>query len=839
MDSERAYLEARRSFGALEKIKEEYRDTRGIVVVESLTRDFGLAVRMLARTPATSAIAIVTLALGIGAVTAISAYLNEVVIRPLPFRAPGELVMIWTTIPNQSIDRDGSSYLAYENWRASNPAFQGMALISRSETGTLLSREEAEEVRIGKVSANLFPLLGVAPILGRSFSQVEEDNRARVLVISYGFWQTRFGGLPNVIGQEILMEGGRSQIIGVMPREFRFPSKDVQMWEPHTVSTYWPRVKTSVGSDLYKIVGRLRTGVTPVEAQASLSLLSERFRASRADVPPGLGASVVPLREQMTGKSIPLALSLLFASVVGILIIACTNVAGLLLARGVAREREFAIRASIGGSRARLVQQLLVENLVLATLAGLLGVFVGSVALRAIEATLPLDLPHVERVHLDIPVLAFSFCLALFTVLVCGAFPAFGLSAIRPNAALKRGPGSLPDKANARAFLVVGQLAVATALVIGTVLLLRSFINVQQTHPGFESEGVLAVRVSLPASYDQARGALYFREAIKQMHALPGVESAGAIQQLFFELNPDTVITVEGKAPPRPEDPTPQLIGDAVLGDCFQTLGAPLLRGRMLSDLDGPTTPKVTLINETMARTFFPGDDPVGKRFTFGSVTGPGSIPWITVVGVVGDMHRQGLETPVISQMFGSLSQFPNNRMEILVRTSLDPEGLKPGIRTRLHELERAAILGPVVSVGEGVSRFHAWRRFQSALLSAFALLALGLSALAVYGLLRQLVAQRRKEIGIRIALGARPEQVLQMIIRQAFKLAAGGVFTGLIISLGVTGAMRSLLFGVGEHDPTAIGLTIVLLLTVAAAAGYLPARRAAGMDPNAALREE
>lgn len=839
MSPQQARLEAIRAFGRPEIIKDELRDTSRVPALDSVRRDLRLAVRSLLRNPAFFLLSGAMLALGIGSVTTVSAFFDAIVLQPLPFPRASELVMLWTTIPGQKIEEDGSSYLNISDWKRLNRSFQDLALVSRAETATLLDPPEPRQVRVARVSSNLFDLLGAKPLLGRTFTQAEEDHRDHLAVISYSFWHSRFGGSPHVIGKTIPAENGVSAIIGVMPPEFRFPSKDTEFWEPHTVMPYWPRVSHQRGSDLYKVVGRLKPGVTPAEAQVDMSELSQRLAVVEPGMPRGLGVKIVPLVEQLTGRYLPLALRLLFAAVGGILLIACANVAGMLLIRGGAREREFAIRTAIGAGRGRLIQSLLLEGLVLALAGGAVGVAAGSVAIRLIEGSLPLELPHLGPVELKIPVVAFSLILSVLTVLGCGLFPALRLTVVPPGIALKGSGGSVSSRGRLRGVFVVGELAVATVLVAGTILLVRSFLNVQAVQPGFETERVVAIRVTLPSSYDAVRSGRYFAEALQRLQSLPGVVSAGAIHELFFEYNPDTVITVEGKAPPQPGEPTPQLIGDAVFGDCFRTLGVPLLRGRHLSDRDRADAPTVTVINEAMAEAFFPAEDPIGRRFTFGTPAPGEKTNWITVVGVVGNMHRQGLETAAIPQMFGWRDQFPNNRMDIVVRTSLPPGAIGPSIREELRRTGAGAVLGPVTTVRDQLLKFEAWRKFQTWLLMAMAAIALVLASMGTYGLLQQYVTQRKREIGIRMALGAGAGEVQGIILRQAMSFVAAGLLLGMGLAAAAGHAMRSLLFGVSEQDPATAGLAVLALFAAAAAAAYFPARRASRIEPAITLRQD
>jgi putative ABC transport system permease protein len=839
MGPEQARAAARRSCGTVERLKEEYRDTWGYLL-ESLGRDVHMAIRMLRRNPGFLTIAVLTLTVGIAATTATSAFLYEMLLRPLPYKAPEELVILWTTIPSQGIDQDGSSYPNFLDWKEYSRSFNGMALVSRVDTATLVGAEEPERIRIGQVSADLFPLLGASPLLGRAFTQEEEDRRQRVVVLSYAFWQKRFGGDPKAIGATIDFEEGRSEVIGIMPPEFRLPSKETQLWEPHTVNSYWPQLKVHRPADVYLIFARLRPGVTVAAAQDELTAVSSRMGRQRPDALPGLGVRVVPLREQQTGRKLPVALSLLFAAVMVMLMIACANVAGLLLARGLVREREFALRAAIGAGRRRLLQQLLIESIVLAVIAGALGIAAGRLALRLIATALPLNLPHVEAVYLQPDVVAFSLGLTLITVVVFGMFPALKMSLACPNEALKAGGRSQSAANNrVRRAFVTGELAMAATLLVATGLLLRSFINVQWTDPGFERKRVLKAAVALPPSYDSPRSLAFYREAIERLGSLPGVTSAGAINELFFKYNPDSRITIEGREPPHPDEPAPQLIGDSVDGACFQTMGVPLLRGRLFDQRDVQGAPRVALINETMARQFFPGEDPIGKRFIMGTPEHPEGGGPLTIVGIVGDMHRQGLERPVIAQMFGPHAQFPQGSMDVLVRTSLDPESLRNAFRAQLRKLEKSAVIGPVEVIEEGLSRFGEWRRFETWLLSAFAAVALALAAIGVYGLLQQSVLQRRKEIGVRMALGAQPSDVRRLILYQGLIPVMWGLVLGGFIALAAAPVMRSLLYGVGENDPATLAGTAAVLILTAAAASYLPARRATRMDPVRTLRED
>lgn len=837
MSQEEARKAARRSFGAEETIRDTIRDGRSVAVVDSVLRDVHLALRALIRDPKYTFFTTVTLATGIAAVTTVSAFVHEILLRPLPFSGAEELTMIWTAIPSQKIDRDGSAYPTIQEWKQRNQCFSDLALVSRAENATLTEGSSPEPIRIGRVSANLFSLLGMEPMLGRVFSQIEEDRRERVAVLSYSFWKSHFAGSTHVQGQTIRTEEGPLQVVGVMPPEFRFPSKEIRFWVPHTLPSYWPRVKISRASDLYKVVGRLLPGARWSDAEAQMNGLARQLSKEHADIPEGTEVRVVPLAEQLTGTTIPVALWLLAGAVFGVLLIACANVAALLLARGLTRRKEFAIRTAIGAGRLRLIQQLLIESLVIALLSAVLGVAAGYLMIRFVQFFLPLDVPHIAQFELSLPVALFSFLFALSTVVMSGVVPALRLSETAPGVSLRSAATAGVSGSRMRRALIAGQLAIATSLLAGTGLLLRSFANVQETSAGFETSHVLAVRVSLPASYDTDRGAFYFAQAMERLSALPGVLRVGGIHELFFEYNPDTVIVIEGRPPARPEEPIPQLIGDAVIGDYFQTMGVPLLEGRLLDRRDIASAPTVSMINQTMARTFFPGESAVGKRFTFGA-GGPQS-KWITIVGVVGDMHRRGLEVPVIPQIFGTRDQFPNNRMDLVIRTDLQPIHLKSAVHNTLRELDRTAVVSPPAVVADQLSAFNAWRRFQTGLLTAFAVVALAMAAMGIYGLLQQMVEQRRKEIGIRIALGARAGEVQMLILRQALRLVVAGMALGIVIVFAEARLLRSLLFGVSEGDPATIAGTVAVLLISGAAAAWLPSRKAAGMNPIAALRED
>ncbi|HEY6403781.1 MAG TPA: ABC transporter permease, partial [Blastocatellia bacterium] len=710
---------ARRQFGNVTLLKEDHHEMRGIGLIDTLSQDLRFGARMLVKNPGFTLVAIITLALGIGANTAIFSLVKAVLLGPLPYHDPGRLAMLWTDDPKNGIHEEGTSYLNFLDWHSQSRLFSDMAICSRGNPVVLTGGDESERVAGDLVSANLFPLLGIAPMLGRTFTPEDVANRARVVVLSYGLWQRRFGASPGAIGKTLEINGQPAQIIGVMPQDFYFPTKDTQLWEPITSAFYWDYVHPQRFQDTWRVVGRLKPGATFDQAQAEMTAIGQRLAKAYPITYPGFagfGVNVVPLSVQFTGKNLRLALWVLSGAVAFVLLIACANVANLLLARGAAREREFAIRAALGAGRARLVRQLLTESAFLALAAGLLGLGLAVLGVRALLAFTPPDIPRLDEVAIDPGILAFTASVSLLTGLLFGLGPAWKAARSNPNDALKEGgrgsTGGLRLR-HMRSLLVVVECALAVALLASAGLMIRSFTRLQSVNPGFNPDGLLVARVSLSVvnrtdAQTDAQTERFFRQVIERVEGLPGVHAAGLIADFMMRKNPDVIITIEG----RPADGAGQGGGELMWEDIshglFQALGIPLLQGRFFRREETRDS-QVAIINETLARRFFPGEDPIGRRFKFGGLQSENK--WIEIVGVVGDMRRQRLEKQDVSEIY--LPAIASD-MELLVRVDSDPLALAGAVRREIKYIDQAAAVYGLRSGTQILENLSAGRRFQT-----------------------------------------------------------------------------------------------------------------------------
>ena len=803
--------------------------------------DLRYAFRQLRRNTGFTAVAVLTLALGIGANTAIFSVVNAILLRPLPYKDPEHLAMLWTNDLKRDIQEEGTSYLNFEDWKNENQVFEDLAICTRGNPVTLTGFDEPERVEAEAVSANLFSLLGSTPLLGRTFSHDDVERRERMVVLSHDLWQRRFGGSQDVIGKTMEINGRSTQIIGVMPAEFYFPARETELWEPVTVYSWWERTKGNRYNDWWRVVGRLKQNVSFRQARTEMNAIGKRLEQSYPTTDPdfaGFAVNVVPLLTQITGRKLPLALWALFGAVVFVLLIACTNVASLLLARGAAREKEFAIRLALGGGRARLIRQVLTESAVLSLTAGLLGLILAGLAIPALTALAPPNIPRLDEVDIDARVLAFTVGLSMLAGILFGLIPALKLSQNCPNESLKEGGRSASGgvKSNRlRGLLVVAEFALAVVLLTGAGLLIRSFLRLQAVDLGFKPERVLTMKVIVPEAKSGTQKAAFYQQAFERLNALPGVQAAGAISHVFLETNPDIAIKVEGR-PPSGQAPG-ALMDDVVSSGYFTTMGISLLKGRFFSDQDGTESPRAAIINETMARRFFLGEDPIGKRFKYGDPQSRGTP--LTIIGVVKDMRRQGLEKQPISQIFIALSQNPNRGMTLAVRTVSEPLTLAAAVRQETRSIDKTVTLYGLDTVEHQLEEFSAERRFQTWLLGFLSVMALVLAAIGTYGVMHYTVSQRTREIGIRIALGAQARDVLGLVVRQGIRFALIGAAVGLICAAWLTQTISSLLFDVAAVDPATFASAALLLIGAAFLACYFPARRATRIDPMVALRYE
>jgi putative ABC transport system permease protein len=808
--------------------------------MNSFMQDVRYGVRSLLKTPGFTLVAILTLALGVGANAAIFSVLEAVVLRDLPYDDPDRLAVMWTRNIRQSLP-DGSSYLNFRDWKSRSKQFESMAAYIRPEftRGTISGGAEPQRIHVALVGEGFFQLLGTPPQIGRPFEDGDFVERPRVVIISHGLWQRQYAADRGVIGRTVLLNDQAVEIVGVMPPEFQLPNPDIELWQPlyFGPGELDERTRTSDG---LVVIGRMRPSATIQSARAELDTIAARLAEEHPATNAGLGVLTDSLLDRVVGTTTNRALWVLSASVGFVLLIGCANVASLVLARAAARRHEYSLRTSLGASRLRLIRQTLTEHLVLSLMAGAAGLLLawyGTIALRAVAAG---ALPRADTIRLDAGVLLFLLAATLVSGLVAGLLPALQLSMTRPVEVLaEAGSRSLGGRSSRRIHqsLVVAEIALAVVLLAGGGLLIRSFLRVQSVDRGFDSRGVLLLQVDLPRAYDnQAKRAAYFNEALQRLRALPSVEAAGAVSDFFIHRQPDYRIALEGQPARRPDDPAPPLTEDQVLPGYFEAMRIPLLRGRLLQDADlAPGAAAVVVINEEMARRFWPGEDPIGKRFKYG-IDPAAKMPWKTVVGVVADMRRQRLDERAIPCMF---QPAVTPQMDIAVRTAGDPSLLGEPVRAALRSLDPSVPPYGVVTAEQRLGRTVALRRLQTFLLAALAVVALTLSVIGAYGVIHQSVSSRTREIGIRMALGANAPSVLLMVLRGGLAPAVAGLILGLLASIALGRTISLFLYETSALDPAIYVGVPLLLLTVTTLACLVPARRAARLDPMVALRRD
>jgi putative ABC transport system permease protein len=832
LSPEEARWAAQRSFGGVPQTKEVYRQVRSFMWLAELPRDLRYALRTLRKSPAFTTTAAATLALATATNTAMFSVLNAVLLRPLPYRSPEQLAMLWTEDPTQNLREGRSALWDVEQWQRQRQSFADMA--SFDSVSTVLTGADGVEQIVGaSISPNLLPLLGVQPVLGRSFSTEDAEQRHRLVLISHRFWHARFGGSHDALGATLVLNGLPSQIIGILPAGFQIASFDADVWEPHTTQ------RSVRGPQTWFVIARLRPGVTFDQAQAEMSAVARRLNDQLPAAERSQGIGVVPLSLYVVGPQSRLALWMLGGAVFCVFLIAAANVTSLSLARSTARAREMAVRAALGANAGRIVRQLLTESVLLAAVSGLMGTLLAFGGIRLIRAFGPDNLPRLNEVSLDLRVLGWALATSLLAGILVGLAPAITTLRrdLRPSGEESgRSVSGGTSSRRIRRALVVAECALAIVLLVGAGLLVRSWWYVNNIDPGFRPERVLVMEVSPPTTFSvpAQRTDLYHR-VLEQIQAVPGVESAGIIDDLFTANPREHVLTVER------DDGTVserlRLTRDEVSADFFRTLGTPLLRGRFFSIGDRPEAPRVAIINDAMARRSWPGHDPVGRRFTLGPRDADG--PWYTVVGVVGDMRRQGLEREALPQMFVSLAQnHPPGNVALFIRTSSDdPLAMAGALRAAVRRVEKNAPIYGVALLEQQLGTYLTQRRFQTSLLTGFSVVALLMAAVGIYGLIQYSIATRTREIGLRMAIGAQAGDIFRMIIGEGLTLSVTGVALGLVGAWWLGRASSSLLFGVTATDPLTFMAVSLLLTAVATAACYFPARRAMKVDPIVALR--
>ncbi|HVN82549.1 MAG TPA: ABC transporter permease [Terriglobia bacterium] len=809
--------------------------------MDNLVKDFRYALRMLRRNPGFTALVVFTLALGIGANSAIFSIVNAVLLRPLPFHDPERVVFVWETLQREGIDQGVASIPNFFDWKEQSRSFEDMgAAFYLPETGfNLTMGGEPERVSGGMASAGFFAVLGVKPAVGRLFNPEEDrPGGAPVALISHGLWQRRFGSSPEFIGRTIGVDAVPRTLVGVLPPAFDAVGK-IDLWVPRILSRSEPRGDHNVG-----VIARLRLGVSLQQAQSEMETIARRLEQQYPDTNKGWGVKVVPMAQVYSGPIAP-ALLVLEVAVGFLLLITCANVAGVLLARASARQKEIAIRVALGADRWRVVRQLLTESVVLALAGGLLGLLLAGWGIGSLRSQLPDYIPRLTSMDIDLRVTVFTIGVSLATGLLFGVVPAFKASRGELAETLKEGggknaPGSGSQKT--RSLLLVGEVALSLVLSIGAGLLTKSFIRLAGVNPGFQADNLLTMTLALPGEkYPEEHQRLaFYRTLLEKVKELPGVKSAAAVSILplrsnFLNMRVNVgPFQIEGLPPAQPGH-EPSADFRIVTRDFFESMSIPLVSGRSFSEQDTRDKPLVILVNETMARRYFSGQDPIGKRLS----TLPATSAPREIVGVVKDVRLQALGSQVQPGIFLPHSQEPWPRMNLVVRTLTDPVALSTAIRQEVLAIDKEQPVANVQTMRQVISDSVMPQRLSMALLSAFAMLALVLAIVGIYGLTAYSVSQRTREIGIRMALGAQPANVLQMVIRKGVFITLLGIGIGIVGALAVTRGLSGLLYGVTTSDPVVFAGIAILLTIASVLACFLPARKAVRVDPMEALRYE
>jgi predicted permease len=813
-------------------------------MIADLGQDLHFGLRMLRKNPGFTLIAMLTLALGIGANTAIFSVVNGVLLRSLPYGDPDRLVQFWETNPLKGWTEATVAPANLFDWQKQNQSFEDIAAYMGSDTkGAGLSNifltgdSEPERLRGLYVTGDLFSVLGVSAARGRTFTPEETwAGNHRVAVLSYGLWQRRFGGDPSIVGQSIPLNGSDRTVIGVMPEGFYFPAKEVELWVPMG----WEQAQISQlrRPHFLRAVGRLRPGVSIEQARSDMTTIAGVLEGQYPDTNTQMGVGLGPLQEWIVGDSRP-ALLVFLAAVGLVLLIACANVSSLLLVRAESRRKEIAIRVALGAGRWRIIRQLLSETLLLSLLGGAFGVLLAVWARKLLLAVGPRHIPRLNEINLDGAALTFTLGITLLAALLAGVLPAWQVSRHELTDALKggqKGAGG-SQRARLRGLLVVSEIALSFMLVIGAGLLIKSFVRLVQVDPGVDPNDVLTLRLDLPGRrYPEDRQQVAFYEEVERRIAgLPGVESVGATTCLPLEGYKWTGdATVEGRPA---EDFLRELRHKEITPGYFRTMKIPLLAGREYDEGDTATGPTVAVINEAFARWAFPNEDAVGRRVKFSKPNIES--PWYTIIGVVRGEKQDGLDKEIRPEVYEALSQNAQKQMAMVVRTNGDPMKLVGAVRDEIRAVDPNLPPYDIKPMTEVLSASFSKQRFTTTLLGVFAAVALGLSAIGMYGVIAYSVTQRTYEIGLRRALGAESRDVLKLIVGQLMRLALAGIGAGLAASIALTRLIASLLFDVSATDPVTFTVVAGLLIGVALLAGWIPTRRALKIDPMVALRYE
>jgi putative ABC transport system permease protein len=842
MPPEEAHYAALRRFGNVTLTQERSREMWGWNSVEALWQDVRFSLRMLRKNPGFTVVAILTLALGIGANTGIFSVVNAVLLRPLPYPDPDRLVQLWSSSSKWGGEHWQVAVGDFADIRDANRVFERLALF-RQWPVNITGWGEPQRVPAARVSSEWFSVLDISPLQGRTFAPGEDQaGHEREVVVSYPLWQTMFGADPKLVGKTIAVDGKNYAVIGIMPSSFQFPGIGegaTRLWIPLVLE---PGEAKSRSAHNTEVVGRLKPGVRIDRAQGEMRDMSQRLAREYPETDTGWGLRVVSLHDDLVGEVRP-ALLLLLAAVGLVLLIACSNVSNLLLARGAARRREMAVRASMGASRSRLIRQLLTESVLLALAGGLLGLLVAVWANQTLRAIGPRDIPRLGNTGIDAWVLGFSFAVSLLAGVVFGLLPALRTSQLDLNAALKEGGGSSAEgfallrHRPARSLLLISEVALSLMLLVGATLVLRSFRRVVSVDLGMNPERVLSMYVMLPASrYGQSpQQAAFFRAAVERIKALPGVIAASAVNMRPLGGDMTEGFNIQEHPFADPEN-LPDASMRMVSADYFRVLEIRLLRGRLFTDGETSSSPRVAVINESMARRFWPQATPLGQHL---EIQWGGSAGSYEIVGIVSNARDVAPTHEPKPEMYVPYWQLPQWAGALLVRTRIDPLKMAAAVKGQILSIDKDQPVSDIQTLEQAFSETVAEPRFRAELLSLFAFLAVALAGIGIYGVMAYSVAQRTHEIGIRIALGAERSDVLRLIVTEGTMVTMFGVLAGWLGAFSLVRFLRNMLYGVEPTDPFTFVLAPALLVSISLLASYIPARRATKVDPMVALRHE
>ncbi|MGA9770724.1 MAG: ABC transporter permease [Blastocatellia bacterium] len=811
--------------------------------MDTLFQDLRYAIRMLIKKPGFTVVAVLTLALGIGANTAIFTAVDRALLRPFPYKNPDALVHLSETSPRKDFGEHEASYPDYLDWRAQNNAFEELAGYSRGSV-TFTGRGEPELIQATRVTSSFFPLLGVDASLGRTFLPGEDAVGAeRLVVLSHGIWQRRFGRDPQIIGQQIALNGANFTVVGVLPQSFHFAKVGAsELWLPLR-----PQSRQLERRGLYwlNVIARLKPNVSQQQADSEMSAIAGRIEEQFPDSHTGLGIKITPLRDDIVGPVKPLLLVLLGA-VAFVLLIACANVANLLIARASSRRREIAIRMALGSGRLRLIRQLLTESMLLALAGGVAGLLLAvwgiDLLMAAIPGSLIAQMPYLEGLSLDVKMLGFTFALSLLTGLIFGIAPAYQASKPDLTEALKEGGKSSTGarRARLRSLLVVSEIALALVLLIGAGLMIKSMSRLLAVNPGFNTGNLLTFGLMLPPNrYPEASRAVAFHEQLlTRIEGLPGVKGAATTDLLPLNGGGNTgTLQIEGQPDAAPDERTEFNIR-TISPNYFSVMGIPLVKGRFFTERDNNDLPKMLVINQTMADRVFPDGDALGRRvvFTFDAM----KQPW-EIIGIVGDENVTSLDVKITPIVYSSYLQDAGSQFNVVARTTADPTGVINAVRSEVRALDPDLPMFAEMTMQQLIDNSPSTflRRYPAFLIGAFAIASLCLAMLGIYGVISYSVTERTHEIGIRMALGAQRSDVLRLVVGQSMRLAVAGIALGIVGALALTRIMTSLLYDVSATDPQTFIITSLVLTGVALGACFAPARRATKVDPGIALRYE